>query len=336
MKHDRHSPITRLSTLSFVSVGAVTSLMAYAWAAPHAPLSANTWSVDAFQTPSAGMLKIPDAITHIQAMGRGFEGEHLRVHFNYSVGGTGVQIVRRERPSTAEDWVTLKRSEGTSYFVTGATSRLGGGELYLTGVQNDGAAILERWVFPERHRGFAVDASPLPAAPTLGSPLGPVVHSSHVVGGGPWQAPRAGGSDLMASQRTVLFTTVTGPLHGLAVDPQGRYAISHDMAVGALMRFDLTATPVTWEVMATASTHPSLDQVGSIQLMDYPDEGRVLLVRRQYAENFHSNQELYTLFRDADNDGVFDPTPTVLDHAGWLGSPYSDWDQWQPFWKENP
>lgn len=282
------------------------------------------------QEPSAGALKLPAEIFDFYRIASGYSGGTLLHVDTYSIGGTIVNRKRCERAAPTDPWTCLRAAERTSYFITGFETREGGDEAYVAGIRQDGNCLIERWTAEPRQGGWIARIG---GSTPLGQPLPPAVPVLSVEGGGPWTAPSAVVQSLPPVVRRTVYETPDGPLHGLGVDPQGRYLVFYDMGRNELMQLDLTASPPVASVLGAPATHPTLDQVGSIQVGDFAGQGRKLLVRREYNVDFHASREKYTIFSDATNDGIFEAS-LALERTQWQASPYSTWSDWNLYWDE--
>lgn len=277
-----------------------------------------------------GLDKIPAEALFADISLRSYSGpEYLRL-FEYSVGGKLVQHKLCERALDGDPWFCWRGKESTTFYITDVTGYHGGNELLVSGMHPDGQAVLERWSFPLRKDGWHARCLPLPQAFPPGTPLPPATVELKVNGLGGWKQPPASWT-LPSAERSHLLKTDTGPLLALAADPQGRYLVYNDNELQALYLLPLAVPHPTPQLLASVLTHPQLDQVGSIQVMDFADQGRKLLVRRNFRGCVSGSSEVYTVFSDPENDGTFVFTAT-LDSAQWKASPYSDWSLWNSYW----
>jgi hypothetical protein len=284
------------------------------------------------QDPTPGSQKFPDAIFDLYRVEVGYEGSVYSQSYTYGVGAKGLTRQKCERATDADPWTCLEAEESTSYYITSLDGREGGDQLFIAGLNDDGSCVIERWDYPGRKHGWHVSVSVPPGA-GIGTSLPPVAPALAVSGGGDWQPPSSSAQSLPSASRTVIYTTQLGPIHGMDVDPQGRYLLFYDMSLETLFRLDLTQEPPAPTAIAQASSHSQLDQVGALDLMDFPGEGRKCLIRRELTSNFRRSQEVYTLLGDANNDGIFEDV-TVLDSDAWDASTYSDWTLWNQYWYE--
>lgn len=101
----------------------------------------------------------------------------------------------------------------------------------------------------------------------------------------------------------------TGPIKTVAVDPQGRYLIDHDLEGRTAVQLDLNPPgggQPTGAVILTAATDAVLDQVSGMDLFDFENEGRKIFMRRRYPHVSASVDEVRTIVPDTDNDGIFE------------------------------
>jgi hypothetical protein len=282
-------------------------------------------------TPTPGMQKFPDVIFDPLQIKVAYSGDVLLQNYMFGLGGKQVSRSKCERSDPSDPWTRLQASEGTSYFITGLSTREGGEQVFVAGLKDDATCVIERWTYSTRRQGW-IASVPVPPGVGLGDPLPPTAVSVSVFGGGSWTSVPASMGPGQPASRSVIYTTSDGPLFGLSVDPEGRYLVTYDMGLKKLLQLDLTQDPVVAITLGQPSTQPSLDQVGVVDLMDFAGEGRKCLVRREYSADFQSAREIYTLFSDTDNDGVFESWSS-LTQIQWLASPYSDWSKWDQFWR---
>lgn len=277
-----------------------------------------------------GLDKIPDETLFADVSLRAYSGPEYLCLFEYSVGGRLVQHKRCERAQHGDPWLCWRGKESTTYFITDLTGFHGGNELVVSGVDPDGKAVLERWSYPPRKDGWYALCPPLPQSFPPGTALPPAIAELKVHGLGGWKEPAASWT-LPSAERSPLLESHSGPFLALAADPQGRYLVYHDHELQALYLLSLDAPQPIPQLLASALTHPQLDQVGILQVMDFSDQGRKLLVRRNFKGCANGASEVYTVFSDPENDGTFVHTAT-LDGLQWKASPYSDWSLWNPYW----
>ena len=247
-------------------------------------------------------------------------------------GSASALRVRLERAHEGQRFERLENWESTHYLFTALASRLGGQVAYAAGIREDGSCVVERWITEPREAGWSV-ALTSPPAPSMGAPAGPAKLDYHIAHAEKWRPLPLGHSGLGPVLRSTVFTTPAGPITAMAVDPEGRFLLYYDLGLGTLFQRDLAAPNATPITIAQSSTTPTLDQVGSLELLDFAGEGRTCVVTRSYGHPDEAGKESYLVLHDAENDGLFESS-TVLSRDEWQASPYADASKWRSFRRE--
>jgi len=276
-----------------------------------------------------GDLKFPTELFQSGLVNRGVVSDVFTQTFTYTVGGKLVRRHKRERALPTDSWGRMSGSESVSYLVTGLTSRLGGDEIYVAGIRDNGDCVIERWTYASRKNGWRVDCALPQGGVPIGTPAPAATQSIVVASGGDWEAVTAEDEKLPAATRREIHSSSGGPFYGIAVDPQGRYLLYFDLSDEKLYRIDLKQRPVVPVAIMTGSTH-GFKTAGNMQLMDFTGEGRKCLLRPVLSDAADSPEE-YLLGTDANNDAVFESW-AHHSSAQWDASQYSDWDEWEQFW----
>lgn len=237
-------------------------------------------------------------------------------------GDAEVGLLRRERMSSNDAWQEYTGTYSTSYAIAGFASRQGGDEVFLSGVEFDGTAKIERWrlVLPDGHQAVRY---PLPT-PAIGVPQPAYAPVVAPLGG--TYIPTGG---LPQPRRRTLHSSSTHVYTALAADPEGRFLLAYDYTDEALVRFPLASIPSAPEVLFEVATHPQLDQVSSIEIRDFATEGRKALLRRNYGHEPPSS-EVFGVMHDEDNDGEWESLE-FFSTTKFAASAYGNWSSWKLF-----
>lgn len=280
--------------------------------------------------PTLGDLKFPIEIFQAGLVNRGVVCPEITQTFGYTVGGRLVQRHKRERAAATDAWYLMEGDEKVSYRITALTTRLGGDEVFVAGIRDDGSCVIERWTYLPRKNGWQVTCTLPPGSAPIGTPAPAATCLLAVASGEAWEAVSTDDMELPAATRREVYSSPGGPFYGLAVDPQGRYLLFFDVSTEQLLRIDLSQRPVVPAVVFSGVTY-GIKTAGNMQVMDFTGEGRKCLIRPMLRDS-EIEPEVYLLGTDANNDGVFESW-VKYSSAEWDTSVYSDWDKWRQFWE---
>jgi len=230
---------------------------------------------------------------------------HLRRAVAYSGGTNGMMVRQGERdsqPSAA--WTKHESVETVSFKVTDVDARLGGDDVFVAGIADDGRTLLERWAYPVRKNGYGIALTSGPVAP-IGTVTAEYAAAQELNGD---EYEPATASYLRFAQRSVIYRgTGLGYIRSVLADPEGRFVLFLTYPGQSLYRLRLepNATP---ELLYSVTTLPHLADVESMQLWRHESLGRIYVLNepRDY-ETGHST----TYLQDADNDGLFETVVTL-------------------------
>lgn len=253
--------------------------------------------------------------------------------FRFPVNSRGVTRHSWERENSSDPWEKVSQEYSAAYRISAIGTSDGGHTIYVAGFSDAGEGLIERWSFPKRAGGWAVDIPPLSsAAPVATTP--PLTRA--ITGGGPWVTPTTHPGRLVPT-REVLYSSPGRYFMDVAVDPNQRYLICYDAVGEELLQIDLTLPQSTGSVLLSAgSVDPFLEQVELVELRDYIPEapnGRKLLVQSKMTLEGDIVQLVRLLLSDPENDGTFDlssPPVILVGDFSWKQSDYAtatDWDR---------
>lgn len=254
--------------------------------------------------------------------------ENMSIGVSWNRGASRILMAWNEKNPMSDTWYTTEVLESVSYTVTGVSTREGGRVVIVGGLEYDGSKILEKWSYEARDGGYAiVSSSSLPPAP-IGTPMGEF-QAVEILNGESFVVPPSPTMTGSPATRETLWTgTSTGVLSSLVADPEGRYVIALSYPDGNLLRFDLSVSQPTPQVIATAATYPFLAGATDLALWKHATQGRKIAVAVR--ENcLVSNERL--LLGDANNDGVFE-TGSFFTPSQWTAAGYDVYGTWSYYW----
>ncbi len=207
-------------------------------------------------------------------------------------------------------WVSAQYVYSTSYHVLDVAYRLGGQELYVSGILLDRFGgytdIIERWEFPTVAGGTSVAITG--GVTQIGIPRAAFSGTVTIVGGSYIAPQQRNATPQPLPNQSIIYSEPSGGHYNCIVaDPEGRFLLLHNYATGDLSSLDLSsATPVLQLVHSPAQI-PALTQIRSMMMHDVPSVGRICRLSPQDASGapFASSAQVVVLV-DPQNDGNFD------------------------------
>lgn len=234
----------------------------------------------------------------------------LFAHFSqtgeYGAGTSELNWIRRERADENDIWSVSKNNYSAAFQFVGISARLGGGELFVAGVDPiTEKSIIQRWTWPNRSgrwkHQYTGTANP------IGTPTAPYTGTNSIVGGTFAPPPSTWYSPL---KQSILSSSAYGFVRGIAADPEGRFVLFSTYPVGDIYRIDLTgpfgSSP---PILVTGPAQiPQLATASWLQILDHDDLGRVCVVeppnmQRSFLDPVPPDV-VYLV--DGNNDGLFE------------------------------
>ncbi len=240
-----------------------------------------------------------------------------------------VSRTKVETDTSGGDWSEPMNSiESAGFLITSLCSIDGGDTVFVAGIRDGGAAVIQMWSYSPRANGWQV-RYPIPASiDQLGTPAPQAGAVTTLAGDGPWADVSAIDEDLPLAVRKTVYSKPGAVIYGLDADPQGRYLIAYDLNGQETLQVDLTQEPSVTTVLANISTQPQMDIAGHIRVADFLGVRGVVF--RRMMLDVQAYAEVYTVATDLDNDGIFESWASYSEEA-WAATPYSDWSQWSLF-----
>jgi len=214
--------------------------------------------------------------------------------------GDRIVVEWKEQPVFGS-WFVHEREFSVAGQVVGLSSRFYND--FLLAVRSDGIVTFERWVLTDPNGAISLTLATAPS--NSGSVVTPA--AAEVIVGGIWKPPAERIADWIPERRGTLkkFSGIQS-VHGLGVDPDGRYfLVALD---GELRQYQLKANPtllysVDLTTLGLGASELFLDE---FQALDVPSMGRVMYAKLPYGD-------IDLALVDFENDGVIDgelPTPS--------------------------
>ena len=248
---------------------------------------------------------------------------------NYAIGGSLIIRNKVERSDSGDSWSQpMTSTEPAGFIITSLCFADGGDTLFVAGIRNGGAAVIQRWAYSPRVDGWQV-RYPLPAGiDQLGIPAPQAAPTISLFGAGPWAPVTSADETLPPAVRSTVYSKTGAVIYGLSADPQGRYLIAFDMNAQETLQIDLTQSPVVSTVIADITTQPQMDIAGYIKVADYLGT-RAFVFQKMMGQSTYYDQ-VWTVAFDLDNDGLAESWSSFNEDE-WRASPYSDWSLWDVF-----
>jgi hypothetical protein len=258
----------------------------------------------AYQIPSElfwfnAMMRVPTA-----------DGPSVSDYVAWDSLGKGVLVGLQEKDPNTNQWVSAKYVYPTACNILGVAPRLGGQELYVSGIQLDQVGgytdIIEKWMFPTPEGSYATAIAG--GVTAIGKPRGSLAGSMSIVGGS-YVTPghRVSTPQPVPDQTYVYSKHMGGHFDCVAADPEGRFLLLHNYASGDLLTLDLMTADSTPKTLFTAAQIPALHATRSIDLDDVPGVGRICrLSPIDPGGAFFRLSTQVVVLVDRDNDGIFD------------------------------
>ncbi len=291
-----------------------------------------TMAISAAQLPGATPVakrpdSFPNAIDSPDTVQPGMLSDVLLQDYNTPIGTKTIIWNRAERADANATWERVSHVITVDYWITAVTSRNGGDDLFVAGMNTLGESIIERWTVPRRKNSHY---SEYPSSPP---PLGqskPSYCPTISTEGGVFE-PGLETSLVTAPVQDLVSRSQGGPWTQLAVDPEGRFLLAYDWNGKEIVRFDLTAgLPLPKTTIFSSSSTPSIAAVGHMDLREY-DGTRTLLIDSQLPGTYRS-LATWTVIQDNENDGTFDEVQ-VFSYEEYYASIYAQWEKWREHWK---
>lgn len=197
-------------------------------------------------------------------------------------------------------------SNPTSFGIERVVGR-NGNEFLVCGRTRRGDLVIELWALPATEGGW------YSSNPNPGTGLGvqtALTQTTDVVSGSGWVAPEQRSAQSPARKREVYLGDAISRIGGIAVDPEGRFAILVDQDNKSVYRLLLdgsgTLTPLA--DVATFSFLGDLESL-SVEILQDGLQGRVYAIGTRTFRG-----EGGVILADPNNDGLFDP-PFWLSHG---------------------
>jgi len=211
-------------------------------------------------------------------------------------------------------------------FITALDARQGGDELYVAASSPNGSVRVDRWYFPPRMGGWH-HLGPS-NVPPLGTPAGPYVGVTSIVGG-TFIAPST--QRHVTPVRTTVYTdeSTNSGIRALAVDPEGRFLVLLDHATSDVRQIVLgSGPPYTQSTILTAAEVPELASMDRMYIAEHTSFGRVLGLHERHAKI--GDHSMYALLFDVNNDGVFESHQTYTIAEWRTNRELSEGGRWKP------
>jgi hypothetical protein len=242
----------------------------------------------------------------------------------YGEGGSDTFIGEWEErnPDPSLSWHLSTATERVSFTITSITSREGGNEVYVAGIQSDGTDVIEKWIFSARKGGYHLVSQGAQPQP-IGTPM-PAYSSFEVLEGGVFLSPPP--IHTGATRAALYRGSAMGHIRAMVCDPEGRFLIALTTPAGDLYRVHLVTNPGTVELLVANTQVPALQEATTMQYQHHATEGRKVVLTQAEGSVYPLYYKNIVL-SDADNDGVFESI-SALDHAAWLSAGYEDDSNW--------
>ncbi len=271
------------------------------------------------------------------------DSDLLHVAVRCTRADSEIRIQRKERDNLGSRFDPSERAFSTSFRVTAVAGHKAGDEIYVAGVKDSGATVVERWSFPSAEGRIVAARVPGVVPVLLSGPSQPPITWVTGTRGSPLfedpflvpYAPPVHRGAINRPVRTVIYDpdTNVGHIRNMVVDPEGRYLIFQLHSTAELYRWDLNALSFPVQA-ASAFADPVLTSTQAAELtlrarndvrmtpFDHPTDGRILLFALT-GTIYGATTEAKAALKDADNDGVWETTETWSTNQ-WLQSGYGE------------